>query len=1021
MAGLLTEDTDLDAISTDQRCQSGESLAEWSRSSEQVENGTPSTSPPYYETDDDDCGPKPSELFGRFTWRIESFSQINKRELRSNSFDVGGYKWYILIYPQGCDVFNHLSLFLCVANHDKLLPGWSHFAQFTIAVVNKDPKKSKYSDTLHRFWKKEHDWGWKKFMELSKLNEGFLGDDVLIIKAQVQVIREKADRPFRCLDCHYRRELVRVYITNIDQICRRFIDDRRMKLSRLVDDKVRWSSFRAFWLSIDPATKRRMSREKTDTILKVLVKHFFVEKEVTSTLVMDSMYSGLKSLEYQSMNKKSFLSNGDEAWAPYPMVYIDQDTFVLADDVVALIEGAVSDTWPQQIAPAKDDRGSQNRTKEGNSGDDCSSVHHYDRDDRRLTELGRRTVEFFALIQIFSRVEVAHQEAVALRRQEELIREEEAAGLAENGKREKDKRSKKKQSKQKKSGRKGKDKGKNKDKIMVIDDTSSKQEEIAVAEAENEATSDASEIIDDASEALQLDADDRDSSPVNWETDTSETRQIGASSSEMVNGDKNGKRSTSIDDSSSTCSTDSASAPFKVQASPNRGRKQLNKNKNSLESAKNGLSNMETDSFPESSTSVSLKPEQVTANSTRDGVLPNTQQMPDKKEEMGISNAMLKFEEKTETKAPAKMKTMEPSPVSCPVPLKRPLPVLSPQKPTPETVPRATPSNAARTEPVAVPSQSPSPKPTVTQSKSGGMSSPDATVSRPLSAPLIPAARNNVSVPPAASNLQNAPVLSRSASSLGKLTNAAASAPKSYLNAMMGTNDTFSASTSTNTSTVGTSKPVSSDSPSSATVTVTPERSIFNFTPVKPDESQKPTSVFTSRIEREFERWRTSRPSSDPPLTSISGSASDEFPHLDIINDLLDEDMSDGVSVSEILESQPRIRSFTRQYSMPNHPYSNGYVNGSFGTIGSGFAGSRVAGTGANSSIGSTRHFSHVDLVTYSNGYVDDMPDQWHGHGDISVVEMGDTNGYPYLLGEYSGMMGGVNGYHPMYHPSNGY
>lgn len=75
-------------------------------------------------------------------------------------------------------------MFLCVANHDKLLPGlvelsinilhgfallthplvylcfkfcslkcfsffggsgWSHFAQFTIAVVNKDAKKSKYS------------------------------------------------------------------------------------------------------------------------------------------------------------------------------------------------------------------------------------------------------------------------------------------------------------------------------------------------------------------------------------------------------------------------------------------------------------------------------------------------------------------------------------------------------------------------------------------------------------------------------------------------------------------------------------------------------------------------------------------------------------------------------------------------------------------------------------------------------------------------------------------------------------
>lgn len=30
---------------------------------------------------------------------------------------------YILVYPQGCDVCNHLSLFLCVADYDKLLPG----------------------------------------------------------------------------------------------------------------------------------------------------------------------------------------------------------------------------------------------------------------------------------------------------------------------------------------------------------------------------------------------------------------------------------------------------------------------------------------------------------------------------------------------------------------------------------------------------------------------------------------------------------------------------------------------------------------------------------------------------------------------------------------------------------------------------------------------------------------------------------------------------------------------------------
>lgn len=52
---------------------------------------------------------------------------------------------YILMYPEGCDVRSHLSVFLSVANHHKLPPGWSHLAQFTIAVVNKDSKKSKFS------------------------------------------------------------------------------------------------------------------------------------------------------------------------------------------------------------------------------------------------------------------------------------------------------------------------------------------------------------------------------------------------------------------------------------------------------------------------------------------------------------------------------------------------------------------------------------------------------------------------------------------------------------------------------------------------------------------------------------------------------------------------------------------------------------------------------------------------------------------------------------------------------------
>ncbi|VAH64640.1 unnamed protein product [Triticum turgidum subsp. durum] len=452
-----------DALGDDDQSVSGDSMSEW-RSCDQIDNGSPSTSPPFWDTDgeDDDPGPCPSNLFGRHTWRIQNFSKEKKREMKSEPFEAGGFKWYILVYPQGCDVSNHLSLFLCVADHDKLLPGWSQFAQFTIAVGNLDPKKVKYSDTLHKFWKKEHDWGWKKFMELSKIQDGFLVNDVLEIIAQVQVIREKVDRPFRCLERPYRRELLRVYMTNIEQIYRRFVEEHRSKLSNLIEDKMRWSGFCAFWLAIDTSTRYRMSREKSDVILKIIVKHFFVEKEVTSTLVMDSLHTGLKALEHQCRGKKGRGKLMDLEELSAPMVHVDMDTFALTGDVLALLERAALEPLPCQPLSPKDDKCSQSRTKAGSSGEVKVSIEH---EEKRLTEFGQKILETFVLSHIFSGIEVAYQEAVSLKRQEELIREEEEAGLLENemkGKRnnttEKEKRAKKKQAKQKKNNRKVKDK-----------------------------------------------------------------------------------------------------------------------------------------------------------------------------------------------------------------------------------------------------------------------------------------------------------------------------------------------------------------------------------------------------------------------------------------------------------------------------------------------------------------------------------------------------------------------------------
>ncbi|XP_043713290.1 TNF receptor-associated factor homolog 1b-like [Telopea speciosissima] len=1145
MAGSVSEEygagRSSEGISSGQRCQSGEALAEW-RSSEQVENGTPSTSPPYWDTDDDDdCGLKPSELYGKFTWKIENFSQINKRELRSNAFEVGGYKWYILIYPQGCDVCNHLSLFLCVANHDKLLPGWSHFAQFTIAVVNKEPKKSKYSDTLHRFWKKEHDWGWKKFMELSKVQDGFIVGDTLVIKAQVQVIRERADRPFRCLDCLYRRELVRVYLTNVEQICRRFVEERRGKLGKLIEDKVRWSSFCAFWLGVDQNARRRMSREKTDVILKVVVKHFFIEKEVTSTLVMDSLYSGLKALEGQSKSKKGRTKQSENEETPAPIVRVEKDIFILGDDVLLLLERAALEPLPP-----KDEKGPQNRTKDGSSGED-SNKDSIERDERRLTELGRRTVEIFVLAHIFSNsIEVAYQEAVALKRQEELIREEEAAGQAESeqkakrGAAEKDKRSKKKQAKQRRSCRKGKDRERDEKPNVAVQDKHQQQsntDERTVDIPEKQARSvleqpdvleDVSDISDigDCVAESQLDLEDRDANPVNWDTDASEIHAVteasssGMSSLPVHNGRVEKKSPSVMDDSSSTCSTDSipsvvmngpcrgnSSPNFKSQTSPGRGKNRHGKetqDQTSWGHEDNQPSDPTSDSVPQNDASDSctaLEPEpesEAVVESLKDRIQWLEQHLVEKEEEVSSLQKKLSVKDQDDVEIPVKQSTTVESSVSSPsspsINFGQPKSVAESTAPAEPVPVRETSSNSPRqmekgvpqiTQASQIPDLSklevqrpvssskmamlPAEKPTAQQVSS---------MSRPSSAPLIPGPRPTA---PIVSMIQTPPSLARSVSAAGRLGTDPSSTthsyvPHSYRNAIMG--KTVSASTAGFV-------PRHSNSIANPSPAFSQPQSLMASSPMHSPQfstekdqgmvgSDFTFGTFTPEILQNRPQWmeECSRRDANSALCSPSllngiqnldfygsgsrgsrtyfseelpaglssrqaqGSSADEFPHLDIINYLLDEEHSMGkaAKASAVFHgtNNGHHHPLSRQLSFPSdmsmsmdmgpsvnccrldRPSSSGYsedgMQRMYGSPGSHFDGPRDV-------------IPH-GVSGYSNGQIDGvMRNQWPlGVVDSSMLSMRNAEGdvYPFQPPDYSNLACGVNGY-TVFRPSNGH
>ncbi|CAL9242166.1 unnamed protein product [Arabidopsis halleri] len=1038
----------VDENSNGQRSQSEEVLAEW-RSSDQVENGTPSTSPPYWDDDDDDdFGSKPSELFGKNTWTIEKFSEINKRELRGDVFEVGGYKWYILIYPQGCEVFNHLSLFLCVAHHEKLLPGWSHFAQFTIAVSNKDPKKSKHSDTLHRFWKKEHDWGWKKFIESPKLKEGFIDDyDCLTIKAQVQVIRERVDRPFRCLHYKYREELVRVYLTNVEQICWRFVEEKRSKLGRLIEDKAKWKSFCAFWMGLDQISRRRMSREKMDVILKIVVKQFFIEKEVTSTLVMDSLYSGLKALERQMKNKKTRPRLLDTEELPAPIVSVDKDTFALVDDVLLLLERAALEPLP-----TKEEKSPQNRTKDGNAGEEFSR-EAIERDERRLTELGRRTVEIFVLAHIFSnKIEVAYQEAIAWKRQEELIREEEEAWLAESeqkakrGPSEKEKKSKKKQAKQKKNKNKGKEKRKEEKVKTQTEERDVEKAECVRAKAESSAekpdtlgdVSDVSDSVDSSAEILQLDSEDRESSPVHWEIDASEIHppSSGDTSSGrgnslcIPNGVAERKGLSTMDDSSSTCSNDSirsgvANGSHKgnvVNCQSQKwhinGKTQPGKvsDANSLASEKEDQpSRLASDHKNQSHSSEKRRGVEA------DAVISYIQKPESPGEHSPVSKDpnMIQLKEKSAAVlSPSRAAPWNPPSLVQAKPEKTIVSnvdavpnrkVASARSPSSD---QASPSRETKLQTVGLRAdiqKTASPKP---------VAQPAPSISRPLSAPIIPPKQ----AAPVISAVQttSAASLARSMSSTGRLgspIHSQAYNPQSYKHAMVGSSGFSHSSTqSTGTSTL---PPYSHPSPISVS-----------------NQSGFPINVGSWDVSSGGLLWTGGSSSNRDTTTTVSGNhntntyntpvvttsirptnvqigrtaqMTDEFPHLDIINDLLEDE---HVSTDNSLYHVPQ--QFNNQYS-----YHGGADLGISGRSRS------YSDDGFHQSYGEYMPHS-ASSSSYGNGQTQS---QWQMAMDLSLRAMRNQDDasasasatYSYFdLDSSNPNLSGINGYRD-FRPSNGH
>lgn len=128
---------------------------------------------------------------GVYLWKIENWSTIREAQMYSPNFEMGGFRWRLLVFPRGNGAgHKDLAFYLDTTDSKLQPPGWHRTAHFMLSVVH-PTDKTKNSDQIakHMFVAEESDWGFTEHMKLSTLNEQYLEKDTLTLTAEIQVIK----------------------------------------------------------------------------------------------------------------------------------------------------------------------------------------------------------------------------------------------------------------------------------------------------------------------------------------------------------------------------------------------------------------------------------------------------------------------------------------------------------------------------------------------------------------------------------------------------------------------------------------------------------------------------------------------------------------------------------------------------------------------------------------------------------------------------------------------------------------
>ncbi|KAI9195371.1 hypothetical protein LWI28_014243 [Acer negundo] len=144
--------------------------------------------------------------------KIQLFSLLVENAVEkyeSAEFEAGGYKWKLVLYPNGNkskNVKDHISLYLTLTDTSSLLLGWEVYAVLRLFLL--DQRKDKYLTVQDAIGEKSHfhesklECGFDHFVPLKTFNDasnGYLVDDKCVFGTEVFVTKERGRVKAECL------------------------------------------------------------------------------------------------------------------------------------------------------------------------------------------------------------------------------------------------------------------------------------------------------------------------------------------------------------------------------------------------------------------------------------------------------------------------------------------------------------------------------------------------------------------------------------------------------------------------------------------------------------------------------------------------------------------------------------------------------------------------------------------------------------------------------------------------------